>query len=139
MTGAELKTAREALNISVVWCCNFFKNKDDKSISERTWRFWENGEGNIPDEIEQGLIELSVLMNKAVKQGLEQAISLGKQKDINEFVLYRYKTDKDLWENNQDKTFKDLGLPASYHARILHFIKSDLEDLDFKVKIDFKK
>lgn len=137
MTGAELKTAREALNLSVSWCCNNFKNKDNNQISERTWRFWESGEGNIPEEIEIELTQLAYLMNKAIAQGVEQAITLTKKHNINEVVLYRYKTDSDLWENNNDKTFKDLKLPASYHAIILHFIKSDLEDKKIKCKIEF--
>lgn len=137
MTGAELKTTREALNLSVVWCSHHFKNKDNNTLSERTWRFWESGGGNIPNEIEIELTQLAYLMNKAIAQGVEQAILLTKKHNIDEIVLYRYKTDSDLWENNQDNTFKNLGLPASYHARILHFVKCDLEDKNIKCKIEF--
>lgn len=137
MTGAELKTAREALNLSVSFCSSYFKNKENKSILERTWRFWEAGGGNIPEEIEKGMINLAYLMNKSIVQGVEQAILLSKKHKIDEVVLYRYKTDQELWSNNNDKTFKKLGLPASFHARILHFIKYDLENKKIKCKIEF--
>lgn len=138
MTGAELKTTREALNLSVVWCSHHFKNKDNNAISERTWRFWESGGGIIPNEIEKGIMQLSFLMNKAIDQGIEQAVILSQDKNINEFVLYRYKTDEDLWQNHSDKTFINLRLPASYHAKIIYLIKLALEDLGYIVKIDYK-
>lgn len=123
MNGAELKTLREALVLPIAWCSGFFK------VAERSWRFWESGNGNIPEEIIQTLNGLAVKMESTAIKAADMIISTS----VKEFTLYRYKTDNDLWEAMPD--MRKYKLPASYHAKTLFLTKRKLEENNVKCDI----
>lgn len=128
MTGAELKTLRESLGLSVQWLA------DRTGVGQRTVSYWETGKNAVPDDVSQLIGELDRALKRAVSEAVVQCRRLtethGKPQDV---VLRRYRGDANLWAGRPDMA----GLPVAYHAAILTRVKDELQAAGFLVSIEF--
>lgn len=137
MTGAELKVMREALGVSIRWCCYFFK-QSELSISERMWRHWETDKGRPPLYLKEDIEQLINIQAQVVNNGVQAALECIRANEVDKIVLYQYKTDLDLWERHPDDTFKKFKLPVAFHSQILFLVKQELAKQGVHAVIDYK-
>lgn len=125
MTGAELKTRREAMGLTVQWLAA------DRGVEERTLRYWESdkeGKGRVPADVYARIVQLETLQARLVDQALAvilPAIEQAGQIPEEPVVLTRYRTEDDLWRYRPDMK----GLPATFHAAALNLIRRALAGL----------
>lgn len=123
MTGAELKTLREALGLSAAWLAR------SSSVKERTISYWEAGAAPVPEDVAQKIVDM-----KALADGLFSNFSqMLKTAQPGKTVLLRYRTNADLWESQPDFLISDL--PTTFHAVILQRVKDFAESIGIKTTI----
>jgi transcriptional regulator with XRE-family HTH domain len=120
MNGAELKTIRESLGLSLQWLA------DKASVSHRSAAYWEAG-AKIPNDVIKLILSLEKSVNNAVANALISIIDATENQQglPDRIVLVRYKTDQDLWRFRKDMA----GFPASYHASILYRLRTEITKL----------
>jgi hypothetical protein len=108
MSGATLKTIREALGLSVPWFAQFC------SVQERTVRHWESGRNTVPIKVGEAILTLEgaslELSDSIVSQ--VRAITATHGKPDGSVPIVRYADDQDLARCQPNMK----GLPATFHA-----------------------
>jgi hypothetical protein len=61
MTAAELKSIRTTLGLSVAWC-----HKHAGRVTDRSWRYWEDGTWPVPAHVEARMVALSKVIPVAL-------------------------------------------------------------------------
>jgi transcriptional regulator with XRE-family HTH domain len=131
MSPAELKTAREACGLSQGWLA------ERAGVNIRTVRYWEDGRAHsrdghvakVPDDVATIIAEADALIARAAREEYAKlSKQFGKPEDV---VLYRYRTDTDLWQHRADM----VGYPVTYHAAMLHRAAIALRDIGAKVDL----
>ncbi len=116
MTGAELKTIRESLGLSVKWLA------EKAGVSHRSASYWESCTFSVPDDVAQMINALDAGIDSMVTQAInvidDQIKGQGELPE--KVVLLRYRTDEDLWQFRSDMA----GLPVTYHAAMLARLRS---------------
>lgn len=117
MNGAELKTIRESLGVSLQWLAN------KVGVSHRSAAYWEAG-AKIPDDVISLVLSLNKSVNDAVAQSLTVLTeSIQKQQSLPErIVLVRYRADEDLWRFRKDMA----GMPTTFHAAMLSRLRGEI-------------
>ena len=123
MSGAELKTLREALGLPVSWLA------DRAGVRERTANYWESGKSQIPEDVAKLVTDLDKAFDERVSLAVRDYGKYGAQDP--EIVLVRYRTDEDLRRYMPE--FADL--PATCHAALLNRAKKALEQAGASVRI----
>lgn len=117
MNGAELKTIRESLGLSLQWLAN------KAGVTHRSAAYWEAG-SKIPDDVIKLVLSLEKSVNDAVANALMSIIDVSEsQQSLPErIVLVRYRTDEDLWRFRKDMA----DLPTTFHAAILYKLRTEI-------------
>jgi hypothetical protein len=105
MNGAELKTFREYLGLTVDWLSSHM------NVAPRTLKYWEASDGPIPADVAQ---EIHALLGAADEMCNQVNGKLFQSAPIRT-VTIRYQREADLWSAHPEMN----GLPASFHARCL--------------------
>lgn len=113
MTGAELKTLREALGLPVNWVAKIM------GVQDRSVNYWEAGRYPVPRDVRDTLLELENILNSLVDRHEEEILKILVQQPVQpkNVTLLRYRTDDDLYRFQPD--FKNSLLPTTYHAALL--------------------
>lgn len=142
MTGAELRTLRETMGISVVWLAQNTQERREHrhGVNRRSVTMWETGDVPVPDDVAQMILSIRINWLTWIQACIETALesineasnSLGSPPaDID---IYRYKTDHDLWVAHPG--FQ--GLPATHHAAGIARVKDAIErDTGIAVNIQY--
>ena len=116
MTGAELKTLREALGLSAQWLA------DRAGVAQRTVSYWESGTAAVPTDVEDLVNSLDLTLKRVVSEVVVQCRRQVREHGAPEDVtLRRYRSDADLWANRPDMQ----GVPVAYHAAMLSRVKEE--------------
>lgn len=127
VTGAELKTLRESLTLSITWCIGYFNKGSNTPYPDSTWRFWEGfSDRPIPEEVEKIMETLINEVEGVIDNQTASILNDAKMGRVQPIVLRRYKNDKALLLDLQGSDLKERNYPASLHALILLRVKQNL-------------
>lgn len=59
MNSLQLKAQRQSLGLTVAEACELIKNKDGQPLSKRFWQYMEQGERNIPGDVDIAIFGLA--------------------------------------------------------------------------------
>lgn len=107
MTGAELKTLRESMGLSVHWVARIM------GVNDRTVNYWESGRFPQRRDMRDMMLDMEHILDTLVDRHEEEILKM-QSKDV---VLLRYRTDEDLYRFQPD--FRNTLLPVTYHAALL--------------------
>jgi transcriptional regulator with XRE-family HTH domain len=127
MTGADLKTIREACGLSVPDFAAL------ASVQERTVRYWESGRNAVPQDVQDLVLGIDTRLD-AARDELMAAVraAIAQQGAAPEdIVLLRYRENADLWHFRPD--FKPL--PATCHGALLARCRAALADLHVTTRL----
>lgn len=128
MTGAELKTLREACGLSVAWIAAH------AAVQERTARYWEDSNTAVPQDVAKIIRHIDGLLTQSSNQALAQASQLTDTHGAPQLVvLSRYRTDADLWAAHPDMQ----GMSVTTHAAILQRTRLGLVKMGLAVSIQY--
>ena len=109
MTGAELNTLRKALGLPVSWVA------EQAGVRQRSVNYWESGRFAVPDDV----AELLIQTDKRLRERFEMRFAAVSQATYDDpFVLFRYRSDEDLWSFEPDFA----PLPNSTHAMLISWL-----------------
>lgn len=127
MTGAEMRTLREALGLPVTWLA------EQTGVQERTIRHWETGRNKVPADVAKLLrsidANIETTVSQAVLQYVDGALTTNGAPEV--VCLVRYRTDADL--HTYQPGFAPL--PATCHGVLLHRTLKALEARKANVRI----
>lgn len=117
MTPADLKVRREALGLTQSALAVRL------GVSDRTIRHWESGTFEIPEGVDDDLLELEVFTDEQVALGVSAARGFIDSLDFDSSDEYAiriktYATDADYWAANGMGD----GLTAAWHRRLVYRI-----------------
>lgn len=129
MTPAELKTYRESLGLTLQWLA------DNSNVKLRTAQYWESGRMSVPLDVSERLSKLDQQFSKAADYAVQIAHENVTAQDSmpDNVVLYRYRTEDELWQARPDMQ----GLPVTSHAALLNRCRLALEADGFIVRIEY--
>ena len=129
MTGAELKTLRESLGLSVAWLAV------QAGVQERTVRYWESGRVAVPVDVAGLIARIEASTGEHVAQALAVvAETTADQGAAPESVdLRRYGTDDELWRAHPGLR----PLPATWHAATLARVRRALAEQGVPARIEY--
>lgn len=122
MNGAELRTVRESMGLSMEWLAQRLPNPvlGRMGISVKTLRRWERDNQDIPGDVAEHLNELMGLFVGLVDRELDKAdnaLRSGAQ-----VILERYSRDSEMVTRNVSLA----GFPAAFHAAALFLARERL-------------
>lgn len=106
MTGAELKTLRESLGLTVAWVA------EQAQVKHRTVTYWESGRFPVPSDVAAMLTAIESQLHNRM-DALDRHLMVAHRN------LIRYRTDSDLWDFEPDLR----PLPATSHAAMLGWLR----------------
>lgn len=119
MTGAELKTLRESLGLTVQWVA------DQSKVRLRTAQYWEAGRNKVPADVAALIARTEARTRTMVANALAQIdeVTQAQVGTLEAVDLRRYASDAELWRKHPDCK----PLPATWHATMLARITRALE------------
>jgi transcriptional regulator with XRE-family HTH domain len=111
MTGATLKTIREALGLPVAWLARA------AGVQERSVRYWESGRVTVPADVAAMIQRLESAAETMEAQSVAQirATIAEYGTPVEPVLLVRYQDDDDLARYQPEMA----GLPVTFHAAVL--------------------
>lgn len=113
MTPAELRTLREACGLSLPQLATL------AGVQERTARYWESGQSNVPADVADVVLRLDGHLSLAAQQAVDAVADFARARpegDLADIVFLRYRSDADLHRYRPEM----VGLPATAHAAIVY-------------------
>ena len=123
LTGAELKTLREALGLTVQELAGLGK------VQLRSAQYWESGKYNVPDDVAELLSRIDKRFDELAIFNVQKILESGLKPDL--VTLTRYQSDKDLRDAHPDMTYAGVA----HHAALVDRSRRRLEDAGYKVEI----
>lgn len=120
MSPAEFKTISESLGLTAQWLADRF------AVNLRTVQYWQSGDRtNPPEDVCKELL----ILDELVEQAVEEALDAVEELEINhglseEVVLYRFRTQQELWKHHPEMD----DLPLTCHAALLARLRRRLLD-----------
>ena len=119
MTGAELNTLRKSLGLPVSWVA------EQSGVRQRSVNYWESGRFAVPDDVAELLVQTEKRLRERCSQMRRAVVA---SFDAGAVVLFRYRSDEDLWAFEPDIAH----LPNSTHAMMISWLSHALEQDSIK-------
>lgn len=125
MTGAELKTLRESMGLSVAWLAEKLPNQKTGrlGVTRRRLELWEAQNTPVPENVAEIVSELHLAWLELVRQTEANA-----KASPGVITLHRFHDDADLWRDQPELAGGQW--PVKSHAMVLARVKETLKSAE---------
>lgn len=123
MNGAEFKTLRQSLRLSIEWVANAM------GVRQRSVYYWESGRSKVPDDVRELLQRIDAHIDARVKRYMRAVSGSGAA------LIERYRGGSELWTPGDGLP----DLPSSTHSAMVMRVTRELTQRGIPLRIEYLK